>query len=167
MIHGGILQPKIVIGQQLIVVSFRRTLTTMSCENEKIEFAKRMDDACDLLDIPPKGKNRQESLGKMFEVSQEAARKWLSGESIPKLAQCIEIATRAKVNFEWLMTGRGPMMFAESVANEGGKMTEAARYLSLTNEKKYQVDALIDAMNKAPGNEDNPIYEGGKRPITN
>lgn len=74
---------------------------------EKIEFAKRMNKVADLLGIPEKGKNRQMLLGKKFGVSQEAARKWLSGESIPRDQICIAIAKEADINYEWLKTGRG------------------------------------------------------------
>jgi transcriptional regulator with XRE-family HTH domain len=45
----------------------------------------------------------------MFKVSQEAARKWLSGEGLPKQATCIHIAKKANISYEWLMTGRGEM----------------------------------------------------------
>jgi transcriptional regulator with XRE-family HTH domain len=75
---------------------------------EKEEFAARMNEVADLLEIPKKGKNRQKSFGNLFSVSQEAARKWLEGESFPSTEKAIQIAKRANVNFEWLMTGRGP-----------------------------------------------------------
>lgn len=76
---------------------------------ENLEFAERMNTVADKLGIPAKGKNRQALLGAKFSVSQESARKWLSGDSIPRDAKCIEIATTAKVNYEWLKTGRGEM----------------------------------------------------------
>jgi hypothetical protein len=107
MCHGAILQPNVVISQQLIVVDIPRTITTMSSK-EKEEFAARMNQVADLLEIPKKGKNRQKSFGNLFSVSQEAARKWLEGESFPSTEKAIQIAKRANVNFEWLMTGRGP-----------------------------------------------------------
>jgi hypothetical protein len=74
--------------------------------SQKIEFSKRMSTVADILKIPPMGKNRQAALGKMFSVSQEAARKWLAGESYPKTETCIEIALKSEVSMDWLLTGR-------------------------------------------------------------
>lgn len=79
--------------------------------DEKQAFAGRMNHVADALGIPPKGQNRQVLLGKMFGVSQESARKWLEGEAIPQTIKCIEIARRANVSFEWLMTGRGVKVY--------------------------------------------------------
>lgn len=86
---------------------------------ENIKFAERMNQVADLLGIPEKGKNRQKLFGKKFNVSQESARKWLSGESIPKEANFIEIVKEAKVNYEWLKTGRGDMFdYSYHLSNE-------------------------------------------------
>lgn len=74
-----------------------------------LAFATRMGIVCDLLNIPPAGKNRQETLGKMFGVTQKAARKWLVGEGYPDTAKGVQIATQANISFDWLMTGRGRM----------------------------------------------------------
>jgi transcriptional regulator with XRE-family HTH domain len=106
MFHDSILQPSSVFCQQPISVFTRCNINDMEID-EKIEFAARMNQVADLLGIPPKGKNRQKLLGKKFGVSQESARRWLSGEAYPKTGQAIEIAKRATVSFEWLMTGRG------------------------------------------------------------
>lgn len=141
-------------------------ITTMSCDEIKIGFASRMDEVCDLLGIPPKGKNRQTTLGKKFKVTQEAARKWLAGESIPQPTTCILIANEANVCYEWLMTGRGPKFFGDNLSDVK-KTKDATKYLSLTPEKKYQVDALIDAMNSAPINDAENIADSSKRTITN
>jgi transcriptional regulator with XRE-family HTH domain len=107
MFHEAILQPNVVTSQQLIVVMNAGNITTMS-SNEKYAFSVRMNKVADLLNIPPKGQNRQKRLGDMFHVSQESARKWLEGESFPTTEKSIEIAKKAGVNYEWLMTGRGP-----------------------------------------------------------
>lgn len=111
MFHGAILQPNVVRSQQLIVVSNRRSITTMSSK-EKKEFATRMNEVADDLGIPEKGKNRQKTLGIKFSVSQEAARKWLAGEGFPSTEKSIEIAKVAGVSYEWLMTGRGAKKYS-------------------------------------------------------
>lgn len=109
MQHSQILEPNVTASQGLIVTSSLTTLSTMSSIDEKQAFSQRMNIVADLLGIPPHGQNRQTELGKMFGVSQKGARKWLMGESIPATEKSIEIAKRANVQFEWFMTGRGPM----------------------------------------------------------
>jgi transcriptional regulator with XRE-family HTH domain len=100
------LQPTIVLCQQPNVVFNQIKIVSMR-ETEKIAFSQRLNMVADMLSIPPKGENRQKLLGKMFGVSQEAARKWLAGEGLPQMQKCIEIAKKASVSIEWLLTGRG------------------------------------------------------------
>ena len=80
--------------------------------NIYFEFSQRLNQVADLLKVPPVGKNRQSVMGKMFGVSQEAARKWLSGEGMPQLAKCIEICNKANISIDWLLTGKGQMLVA-------------------------------------------------------
>ncbi|MBA3661009.1 MAG: hypothetical protein H0W64_04750 [Gammaproteobacteria bacterium] len=75
--------------------------------DDRIAFAKRLDHALDLYGIPPKGKGRQVTLGKMFGVSQKAANKWLEGISLPDTMRIAVIAERLRVNVEWLTYGTG------------------------------------------------------------
>lgn len=76
-------------------------------------FAARLNEICDDKGVPPKGRNRQAELGKLFHVSQKAARKWLEGEGFPTVPTGVEIATWGGVSYDWLMTGRGPKRPAE------------------------------------------------------
>ena len=111
--------------------------------NEKLEFAKRMNKVADWLGIPPKGNNRQSALGKIFGVSQESARKWLEGESLPQTQKCIEIAKRAKVSFDWLMTGRGVGFYENT--------PEAQVYKAMQNmdeATKYQVVKISNSLSE-------------------
>jgi hypothetical protein len=112
MFHDAILQPKHVNCQQLFSVFTTCNIPVMEGDEKQL-FSERMNLVADILGIPPKGKNRQKLLGKVFHVSQESARKWLSGEGFPKTEQSIEIVKRANVSYEWFMTGRGAM-FTES-----------------------------------------------------
>ena len=72
-------------------------------------FSKRLDHALDLYGVPPKGKGRQVTVGKMFGVSQKAANKWLEGISLPDTMRIATIAETLKVNVEWLTYGKGPI----------------------------------------------------------
>lgn len=76
-------------------------------QGTKQEFAERLNELLDDAGVPRKFDGRQGTLGKMFNVSQKGARKWLEGEGLPKLETCIEIAKRFGVYTEWLMSGRG------------------------------------------------------------
>lgn len=75
--------------------------------DSKQAFSDRMNIALDMSGFPAKGKGRQGSVAKMFGVSQQAARKWLEGESIPDTKRISEIAKKLKVSGEWLITGGG------------------------------------------------------------
>ena len=95
--------------QQLIRGVSRDIVQPMVAKkDEKLEFSRRLHEACDSAGIPS-GRGRRVELAKMFRVSGEAARKWLSGESIPDTKRLPEIARRLNVRGEWLLTGQGPM----------------------------------------------------------
>lgn len=102
-----ILEPFVTLCQELNVT---KKIVTIGCMDEvthKQEFAKRLNEVCDDMGIPPKGENRQSIIGGLFEVTQKGARKWLEGESIPSYERCIDICNWAKINYEWLMSGHG------------------------------------------------------------
>lgn len=81
----------------------------MAQYEEKAAFAKRLNQALDLYGVPPKGKGRQVTVGKMFGVSQKAANKWLEAISLPDTMRIATIAEKLKVNVEWLTYGTGPI----------------------------------------------------------
>ncbi len=76
---------------------------------DKISFSKRLNHALDLYGVPPKGKGRQITVGKIFGVSQKAANKWLEGISLPNTMRIAVIAEKLGVNVEWLTYGTGPI----------------------------------------------------------
>lgn len=71
-------------------------------------FAERFSAALTHAGIPL-GRDRINTVKKMFGVSREAARKWLAGDAMPKLARIQEIAQQLNVSGEWLLTGIGNM----------------------------------------------------------
>jgi SOS-response transcriptional repressor LexA len=88
---------------------FKLGLFRLADLQEKILFSNRLNHALDLNGIAPKGKGRQVLVGKMFNVSQKAANKWLEGTSLPDTMRIAVIAERLKVNVEWLTYGSGPI----------------------------------------------------------
>lgn len=79
----------------------------MSDDLELTEFSARLNSVCDDMGIPPKGKARQTTLAKVFDLTQKGVRKWLEAEGYPSIAMGKRIAAWGHVNFEWLMTGHG------------------------------------------------------------
>ncbi|MBU2843797.1 helix-turn-helix domain-containing protein [Acidithiobacillus thiooxidans] len=75
--------------------------------SELIAFSQRLNASLDALGFPPKGKGRQEALGKEMGVSQKGARKWLEGESFPSEQRKRRLADFCRVRYEWLYTGVG------------------------------------------------------------
>jgi len=110
------LQLKVIKCQQLISVSKNITIGCMTNNNYRDAFKDRLNELCDDAGVPPKGKNRQAIVGKMFGVSQEAARKWLEGESVPSQERIYEICKKWDVSYEWVMSGRGQKRISYGVA---------------------------------------------------
>lgn len=75
--------------------------------SELIAFSQRLNASLDALGFPPKGKGRQEALGKEMGVSQKGARKWLEAESFPSEQRKRRLADFCRVRYEWLYTGVG------------------------------------------------------------
>lgn len=68
------------------------------------EFWKRLTNARDEARLS----RDQEAIAKELGVWQSAVTKWKTGKGLPTLSKAIEIANRADVCVEWLLTGRGP-----------------------------------------------------------
>jgi transcriptional regulator with XRE-family HTH domain len=82
-------------------------------------FARRLHLALDSAGFE-RGRARTGALAKDFNVSRETARKWLNGLTLPELDRMIGLATRARVAFEWLATGRGEMTLEGIRVHDGG-----------------------------------------------
>jgi len=131
------LQPIVVYCQQLIRADGPCNIKGMNQADIKTAFSARLNELCDEAGIPPKGKNRQSLVGKKFKVSQEAARKWLEGESIPAYEKLVQICEVWDVNIEWLYRGHGQKRVTYDVAPNTPEdqllkimqhMTEADKY---------------------------------------
>jgi hypothetical protein len=71
-------------------------------------FSDRFNAILDRAGVDKKWKGRQEVVGRMFDVSGKAARKWLEGEGYPTFSKLILIVEKLKatgVTIEWLLTG--------------------------------------------------------------
>lgn len=120
----------------------------MNESDEVRAFAVRLNELCDDMGVPPKGQARQTLVGKLFGVTQKGARRWLEGEGLPETKKCIQIATWGSVNFEWLMTGRGPkamkeakFWLVEALEDMGQSGQEAINFLKYSIERSQPLIA--------------------------
>lgn len=88
---------------------------------DKQAFSNRLNHALDMYGVPPKGKGRQVTVGKMFGVSQKAANKWLEASSLPDTMRIATIAETLGVNVEWLTYGAGPINNEPLPGNPGSR----------------------------------------------
>lgn len=104
------IQLKAILMQQLIVIPANVTIGCMvkAEDKEKVAFAARLNEVCDDMNVPPKGRGRQTVLKDIVDLSQNAVLKWLEGTGYPSLDNARQIAVWAGVSIEWLLTGRGP-----------------------------------------------------------
>jgi len=72
-------------------------------------FAARFVQSCDDSPaIPPMGRGRQTYIADQMGVSQEAVRKWFTGEAMPKNEKGKKLAELLGVEYAWLMLGEKP-----------------------------------------------------------
>jgi transcriptional regulator with XRE-family HTH domain len=72
-------------------------------------FAQRLKQACDDHDVIPEyGHGRQAHIATRLKVSQEAVRKWFTGEAIPKREKIKALADLLEVDEAWLALGVNP-----------------------------------------------------------
>ena len=78
-----------------------------------MEFARRLVQACDESPLVPEhGQGRQVYLAKKLKVTQEAVRKWLVGESLPRPDKIGALAKVLDVDAVWLQLGTSPLEIA-------------------------------------------------------
>lgn len=117
--------------------------------DEKQEFSKRLNKVLDRAGVPPKGKNRQEIVAKMFGVTQKGARKWLEGEAIPKsdkIPKFIATFKAQNVTGEWLFHGNAD--YAPSWLNYEGPENNKPNGKDI--QEKSNILSIIETFGKVP-----------------
>jgi transcriptional regulator with XRE-family HTH domain len=75
------------------------------------EFHRRLRQVCDdSAMIPPYGHGRQVHIAAKLKVSQEAVRKWFTGDARPRASKMGELAKLLEVDEAWLSLGIAPEM---------------------------------------------------------
>lgn len=69
-------------------------------------FSARLVECCIDLGLKQE-RGRTSELARMFNVTPNAAKKWLTGDGMPELSKAVEIANRAGVSVIWLLQGAG------------------------------------------------------------
>lgn len=138
--------------QQLIVSAAQPKIEPMVIDDEKLAFAERLNATLDARNYPEKGRGRQIALGKDMGVSQNGARKWLEGESMPEIARMVEMAKRFNVSFEWLATGRNPTG-SENETKPVLNYSETVTYIAnlaetLTPTQQEELISQLEALSK-------------------
>lgn len=78
------------------------------------DFHTRLAIALDAAGFPP-GRGRTAALARKYEVSDESARKWLTGEATPTMKKQQAMARDFRVHPEWLIAGLGAMPYVDPV----------------------------------------------------
>lgn len=126
----------------------QRNLRSVMVSNPvKSGFALRLRELCEDAALPERG--RQTLLAKKFAVSQQAAKKWLSGESLPELDKVVAIADWGGVTVNWLLQGFGPKR-GDHIETKSLILTEAIENLP-TDSKQQVLDFISYKIERADG----------------
>ena len=96
-------------------------------------FADRLQQACDLADIPS-GRERNTALSLRFGVSREAVRQWFKGRAFPETARLAKVADEFQCSLDWLILGRLP--------SDGQVREPGAAYKVLSEQERAVVAAM-------------------------
>lgn len=152
---GFTVQPKAIYRQELTVISHGPNLVCMD-EPEKMAFSARLNALCDepQFGIPAPGKGRQVALASKFAVSQNAARKWLVGDGMPKPVMIERLARYFSVNTEWLRAGIGPMRQAAGILVTDPQLIRLVQIgLSLSKQERAAYIRMGSALAEPPAKE--------------
>ena len=128
----------------------------MVAPDPKLAFSLRLRDALTADGIEIK-RGHVAVVARIFNVSGETARKWLSGQSIPDTKRLPEIAKRLKVSALWLLSGQGPMKMIDSYKTREEffsgppqhKLSEGRRFIRLINQMAPILEAASDNLRNA------------------
>jgi hypothetical protein len=114
-------------------------VVTTKRDQTKAQFSKSLKAALDASDVPNAKDKRKRTgwLAKEFGVTYEAARKWLSGLSIPDQTHIAMIADRLRVDPARLHAG--PNVESAHIGNDTFAMKLSGLWDALTDEVKGQI----------------------------
>lgn len=130
-------------------------------------FSTRFNLLLDVAGVAPKGEGRQYRLEKMFRVSNKAAWKWISGESIPRMDMLVNMLNYFKAyptDITWLLTGdpdKAPEWLNTATVSVAKSIKSsakpAAEYVKKPIEQKVFLDNNATSSNKTNNKEEPPM----------
>lgn len=117
-------------------------------ETPKQSFSRRLHQVCDEHGLPVRG--RRLALARIAGVSGEAARKWLSGESIPAMDHVSVIAGHFRVSAQWLLTGQRADAGVDAGALTDEEIAHVERLRCLPPDERARVFRALDAFMSPP-----------------
>jgi transcriptional regulator with XRE-family HTH domain len=95
-------------------------------------FHSRLNESCAVnSDVPRFGKGQQTYIARKLGCSQEAVRKWFSGESVPRANMGAKLAKLLDVSYTWLMLGAAHGEVTEEIKK--AKNHDAAIYATIAH----------------------------------
>jgi len=116
----------------------------------KSKFVERLNEACDLVGLEPLHRGRQVTLSKKLGVSQQAVRKWFSGESRPSFERISELATVLGTSVSFLMgeNTEGPQPSDLSAKTTNDRMALRALNILTNHFPDKDMDELFEISKK-------------------
>lgn len=138
----------------------------MDVQEGKAGFARRLNEAFDALDIPPKQRGRFTAIARLFSVSPVAARDWCEGNSYPSVDKLLQIMDTVRCGADWLLFGRLAVPATGRTATAGGPAAGAIpidRYPGWAEGREAAAGGSEgDALHTvAPGNAAGAAHVGG------
>lgn len=156
------IQLRVVSCQQLSVASNSRSMQLMVALTKNEEFSSRLNLLLDRAKAPPKNQGRarwfHDFIKKQLKinVSYEASRKWLSGESIPYTKRIGLIARGLNTTTEYLIgeqqDGAANTEHADGVNEERGRYSDKdvemlEKINQLSEADRSRLNGIIDVLN--------------------
>jgi len=136
---------------------------------ERRKFAERFADIAAQLGY--EGHGRQTRLAEHYGKKQPSVKKWFDGDAQPDYEICVDMCRRAKVSFEWLMTGRGPKALAPAKEETPKKLSlvyldeeELALVTAFREATEMGRGSIQIAAKKAPRAERVDVFSAGNKP---
>jgi hypothetical protein len=104
------LEPIIPIVKVALTAESSAPLRHAGSMNTKVDFSRRLAVALDRAGVDTHPPNRKRWIHEKFGVTERQAGNYMRGEQLPTCEGMMKIALVTGVAWEWLVTGRGPML---------------------------------------------------------
>lgn len=134
--------------KQLTIVEMQFRLQHMNVD-PKLAFSERLHQARADAGMPKRG--RRIELARVVNVSGEAARKWLAGESIPAMDHIVQLSQYFRIDAQWLLTGMQQKQNGVSGTLTEEEIQHIQRLRCLSPSERARAFRVVEAL--MPGSE--------------